>query len=51
MIPLICLVAAAVCFVLAAIAPQGLPARPSLVPTGLALWVLSVLLDLLQHFR
>lgn len=45
MLILICLVAAFVCFVLAAINIPNVPPRPNLIATGLALWVLTLLLE------
>lgn len=47
---LILLIAAFVCFVIAAFAPS-LPARPALVPAGLALWVLTVVISAGQHLN
>lgn len=49
---LILLILGFVCFLVAALAPAGMPARPGLVPLGLAAWILTAIIaagQALQH--
>jgi len=51
-IVLVLLVLGFVCFLIATFAPAGLPSRPSLVPLGLAAWILTAIIaagQAMQH--
>jgi hypothetical protein len=50
-IVLILLILGFVCFLVASFAPAGLPSRPSLVPLGLAAWILTVIIGVAQHLH
>lgn len=45
---LILLILGFVCFLVAALAPAGMPARPGLVPLGLAAWILTAVIGAAQ---